>query len=766
MQSDSQRFGYNHLHHRLFFIGLTLFPPRPAIAAESFFNVPLTLIALPEHLYFAITLAGIFSILVTSLLVTRARYKQAIRTLHEKEDLFRTMADDTYEWELWLDEDGSVIFTSPACERISGFPSTAFKSDRNLLDKIVHPDDMKQYERSLRQETREFHAFRIITRNGKTCWIEHLCRPIRDAHGNRLGRRSTIRDITDRKAAENRLRLAHQSIASSSNPVGMISMQGNITYANSAMLQLFGYMSTRGMNEKPFVDFLKNPETGEQILRNVKTEGQWQGGLLGKTHRGSVLELKIQICLIRDSSGNPLAMTAYFSDISSKKATEQEIRQIAYTDALTGLPNRLALKENLDRILIQASLSSKTVAVLMLDLDDFKQINDTTGHAKGDELIILMASRLRRQLDRNDYLARLGGDEFVLVLSDVQNPTAATQTAQHLLASLNENPFDLGVCQVFTSASIGIALFPENGRDSDTMLEYADMAMYEAKKNGRNTFRFFSDELHRRTIERHRLETGLRGALRNEEFFLVYQPQVNLRTGQVMAVEALVRWQHPEAGVLLPGMFIPVAEKTGPIHAMGEWILQNACRQIMQWRNMGLPPMRIAVNLSARQFKQPDLVDSIEKILFTSGLEPHYLELEITESVFMENLESAIETLVDLKTRGIQIAIDDFGTGYSSLNYLKNFPIDRLKIAQDFVRDIPEDKNNTTIIETIMVMAERLGLKVLAEGVETEQQMKFLRERGCCEMQGFYFARPMQAEQLEAYLRQQGTEQLVAEHSP
>lgn len=624
-------------------VGICVSPVQQTInQADKTNSMPLRKTSLtPRYRYLAVAFTTGFTLLLAAFYVVIGRLKKSNRKLLEREKLFQTFADFIYDWEMWISPKGSLIHTSPACERISGYPSTAFKNNSDLLRRIIHPDDIQRYNQCLNENTPVFHEFRIIGCDGQPRWVELLSRHLQKEDGKNLGRHLTIRDITD------------------------------------------------------------------------------------------------------------------------QKAREQEVRRIAYSDALTGLPNRMALKKDMDKALAKASRNTAMVAVLMLDLDDFKQINDTTGHAKGDELLVLLTSRLREQLSTKDSLARLGGDEFVVVLNEINNAASAAEKARQILASLRDKPFDLVVAQVFASASIGIALFPQNGGDAETLLEHADMAMYEAKNVGRNTYRFFSDELHRRTIERHQLEAGLRRAVRNEEFFLVYQPQVDLCTGRVVALEALVRWQHPEAGVLLPSMFIPVAEETGLIHTMGEWILQTACHQAMQWQRMGLPPMRIAVNFSARQFRQPDLVERIEQILLESGLPPHHLELEITETVFMENLESAIETLVDLKTRTIKIAIDDFGTGYSSLNYLKNFPLDRLKIAQDFVRDIPDNEDDATIIETIMVMANRLGLKVLAEGVETHEQMAFLRQKGCHEMQGFYFASPMHAEKVADFLNQYGEQDLV-----
>ncbi|MGE4544868.1 MAG: EAL domain-containing protein [Pedobacter sp.] len=714
-------------------------------------------------IHLILIISGVFSLLAIALLYSIKTCRNTTKSLREKEKLFQTVADFTYDWEFWTAPDGNLIYTSPSCERITGYCADDFQKDHGLLERIVYPDDYDLYKQSICHERSCFRQFRIMTADSETRWVEHLCRQMRDFRGHLLGRRSTIRDITDRKLAEEKLLLAQYAIDSSSNPVGMATMDGTVTYANPALLELFGYSCALEMLGKSFTSFLKEPQEGLRAIEALKTEGKWQGELLAQRNRGSVFELEVQAFVTRDTSQRPLSLTAYFSDVTSKKASEREIRQFAYCDALTGLPNRIALKKHMDQALKQASLGSEAIAVCMLDLDDFKQINDTSGHAKGDELLIQLTSRFRKLLNGRDTLARLGGDEFVLVLTDVQNFAEAAHRANEILTALSETPFDLGEFQCYTSGSIGIALFPQNGRDSETLLKNADMAMYEAKKSGRNTYRFFTDEIHRKVIERHHLEAGLRRAIRNEEFFLVYQPQVDLRTGDIIAVEALVRWQHPETGVIAPGMFIPVAEETGLIHAMGDWILRTTCHQAMKWRHMGFPPMRMAVNLSAQQFRQPGLVERIEEALELSGLEPHFLELEITESVFMENLDNAIEILVDLKMRGVQISIDDFGTGYSSLSYLKNSPIDRIKIAQDFVRDIPADKDDAAIVETIMVMADRLGLKVIAEGVETEEQMMFLHQRGCFEMQGYYFARPMPVEKVESFLSNHNNQSISIE---
>lgn len=700
-----------------------------------------------------IILTGTFCLLAAGLCFAVLRCRRSTREHRKNEKLFRTVIDYTHDWELWMAPDGTLLYSSPSCQRISGYSPEELQLNPDLIRQMIHPEDRERFGLSRLNENPGIFEYRIVTRDGKVRWAEHCERRIRRTDGRLLGIRTSIRDITGRKNVENKLLLAQYAIDCSGQPVGMVSMEGRITYANLAMCELFGFPPGEDILDTPLTSLFRDAGEGERFMESPGTDGQWQGEVVAVKADGSTFDGKLQAFVTRDTLGNPIAVTVYINDITRQKARERDIQKLAFCDPLTGLLNRLALKDAM-RKAVDGSGGTESFAVMMLDLDDFKQINDMTGHARGDELIVLLASRLGQQLREDDTLARLGGDEFVLLLKDIQgNPDAATR-AGNLLASLHEKPFVLGDNDIYTSASIGIALFPEDGKEPEALLKHADMAMYEAKKSGRNTFRFFSGEIHRRTIERHQLEAGLRRAIRNREFFLVYQPQVDLRSGRVVAMEALVRWQHPGEGVLSPAGFIKVAEETGLIHTLGEWILRTACEQAIAWRRMGLPPMRMAVNLSAQQFRQQGLVERIENILEETGLEPDNLELEITESVFMENFENAIDILIDLKTRAIQIAIDDFGTGYSSLCYLKNFPIDRIKIAGDFVRDISVDKDDATIVETIMVMADRLGLKVLAEGVETAEQMAFLRLRGCYEMQGFYFARPMEPDLLPDFLKQ------------
>jgi diguanylate cyclase (GGDEF)-like protein/PAS domain S-box-containing protein len=441
-----------------------------------------------------------------------------------------------------------------------------------------------------------------------------------------------------------------------------------------------------------------------------------------------------------------------FDDVTDRKRAEAQIQEMAFSDMLTGLPNRLLLLERLRDTLARAHRDGSRLAVLFLDLDRFKPINDTMGHNMGDALLKAVAARLRDCVRASDTVARLGGDEFVVLLPEIRRELDATRAARDILARLSE-PFVCEGHEMFTTLSVGIALYPRDGRDADTLLKSADMAMYVAKERGRDTYQFYSDDMNRAARERLELETSLRRALKQDEFFLCYQPQLELGVGAITGVEALLRWHHPEQGPVPPARFIPVCEETGLILPLGEWVLRHACVQARAWIDAGLSAGRMAVNLSGLQFKRNDLVRMVAGVLEETGLPAEHLELELTESMIMREVESTVRTLQGLKGMGVRLAIDDFGTGYSSLAYLSSFPIDRIKIAQRFVRDIPQDPNDAAIVETILAMARSLGMEAIAEGVETREQVEFLWSRGCTQVQGYYFARPIQGDTLTSCFR-------------
>ncbi len=435
-----------------------------------------------------------------------------------------------------------------------------------------------------------------------------------------------------------------------------------------------------------------------------------------------------------------------------RKVAEDQLRYIATHDSLTDLPNRTMFNAGLRHALQQGARYNRGIAVLFIDIDRFKVINDSLGHSAGDRLLQDCAKRLSECLRESDTVARLGGDEFVVMVENFTAPRDAIAVAQKTLTNIAK-PFFVDGQEFLVSASIGISTFPEDGADAETLLKNADIAMYRAKDQGRNNYQFYSAQMNKHTFERLAMESSLRRALERNEFVLHYQPKLDLRTGAIAGVEALVRWQHPDWGMVSPGQFIPLAEETGLIVQIGEWVLKTACEQSRKWRDQGIPAMRVAVNLSARQFGQKTLLSDVAKIIADSGLTPECLELEITESLVMHNPEHAAETLHKLKAMGIALSIDDFGTGYSSLAYLKRFPIDCVKVDRSFIKDIPNDSDDMAITKSVIALGHNLRLKVVAEGVETADQREFLRSNGCDELQGFLFSKPLPGEEVTKLLK-------------
>jgi diguanylate cyclase (GGDEF)-like protein/PAS domain S-box-containing protein len=459
-------------------------------------------------------------------------------------------------------------------------------------------------------------------------------------------------------------------------------------------------------------------------------------------------------------AGRPL-YSVILNDITARKRDEQRLKYLADYDQLTALPNRSLFNQRLQRALAHAQRFNKALAVLFIDLDRFKNINDTLGHGAGDKVLQSVATRLMGCVRETDVVARLGGDEFVVLLEQAADARQASAVGQKLISAIAQS-FPLEGREYHVTASIGISTYPTDGEDGATLLKNADIAMYRAKEQGKNNVQFYAPAMNSHSVERLSLESGLRSALQREEFLLHYQPKVDIASGRITGMEALVRWKRPESGMVSPAEFIPLAEETGLIVSIGEWVLKAACTYNHKWQRQGPAPLKVAVNLSARQFAQASLVRDVARILDVTGLRPEGLDLEITESMVMGNPEQAIQTLRQLKSMGLSISIDDFGTGYSSLGYLKRFPIDHIKIDRSFIKDIPEDNDDATITRTIIAMAHNLRLKVIAEGVETEAQLNFLREHRCDEMQGYYFSRPLAAEDFAALLQAQDKKAALA----
>ncbi len=430
--------------------------------------------------------------------------------------------------------------------------------------------------------------------------------------------------------------------------------------------------------------------------------------------------------------------------------TQAHLYRLAHYDALTGLPNRLLFRDRLNQAMSQAHRNERLVAVMLLDLDRFKAINDTLGHSVGDLLLKAIALRLGASVREGDTVARLGGDEFVVILPDISYIRDAAAVARKILDLLHE-PFELRGHEVFVTTSIGISIYPFD-EDIESLIKNADTAMYQAKERGGNNYHFYTADMNAANMRRLALENGLRRALERNELALHYQPQVDITSGAIVGVEALLRWHHPELGMIPPADFIPLAEETGLIIQIGAWVLRSACAQNRAWQSAGYPPMLVTVNLSARQFGEMELLDTVHDALHDAGLEPHYLELELTENVLMQHTQTTITVLDQLHARGIRLSVDDFGTGYSSLSYLKRFPIDTLKIDRSFVCDINADADDAAIVKAITAMGHSLDIRVVAEGVETEEQLQFLRELRCNEVQGFYFSPPVPAAEVEHLL--------------
>jgi len=459
----------------------------------------------------------------------------------------------------------------------------------------------------------------------------------------------------------------------------------------------------------------------------------------------------VQLQLMRHET--PPVFVAIIQDISERRAAEEQLSFLAYHDTLTRLPNRVLLLERLQQAMLDAERVNRLVAVMFLDLDRFKVINDTLGHHVGDALLKAVAERLKSCVRPGDIIARLGGDEFTVVLANVAHVDDVARVTRKIIDSFVQ-PFRVEDHDLFTTTSIGITLYPFDEQNPEGLLKNADAAMYHAKERGRNNFQFFTAELNVRAERRLKLETALRRALELGELSLHYQPQVEMKGGRLVGMEALLRWQNPELGNVSPAEFIPIAEETGLILPIGDWVLREACRQIRVWHatKFSFSKMQVAVNISGKQLRQKDFPDRVQKVLLETGLEPRYLDLELTESLLMVDAEETSDIMHVLHDMGISFSVDDFGTGYSSLSYLKRFPIDILKIDQSFVRDLATDPNDVAIVKTIIAMAHTLGMRVIAEGVETYTQLEFLRDQNCDGSQGYYCSKPLPADEFTELL--------------
>ncbi|MHB8743444.1 MAG: GGDEF/EAL domain-containing response regulator [Sulfuricaulis sp.] len=561
-------------------------------------------------------------------------------------------------------------------------------------------------------------------------------------------------EIAERKQAETEIRKLSSAVERAADSIFITDAKGVIEYVNPAFETITGYRREEAVGKTP------------RIVKSGKHDPAFYQKLWGTLLRGDVYrdvfinrkkngQLYYEEVTITPLTGERSEITNYISagkDITERMQSQERLHYLAHHDALTDMPNRVLFAERLKQALSRSQWHKRVLAVLFLDLDRFKIVNDTLGHEVGDRLLQAMAARLHSCVRDGDTVARFGGDEFAVFLDDVASPDDVAPIAQKFLEAL-ARPLTVDDHEFFITASIGIGLYPNDGTDPQTLMKNADTAMYRAKQQGGNTYQFYQAEMNAHALKRLDMETHLRRALERQEFVLHYQPQIDLMSGGVIGFEALIRWQRPGSGLVPPMEFIPLLEETGLIVPVGEWVLRAACAQYHAWRAAGLPPSRVAVNVSSRQFNGGGLIETAGRVIQDTRLEPGVLELEITESVIMKNPQAVVETLRTLSSMGVRLAIDDFGTGYSSLSYLKRFPIDILKIDQTFVRDIITDPNDAAIVTAIITMAHSLDIHVVAEGVETPEQLEFLRARGCDFMQGYYFSPPRPADEIEHLLK-------------
>jgi diguanylate cyclase (GGDEF)-like protein/PAS domain S-box-containing protein len=694
---------------------------------------------------------GVDAILVAAFDVTER--ERAKKLLEESEGRYRVLfqaSPDAY----WLSDENGFIDCNTAALELFGYSDKSAFTNPAAISPLLQPDGRPS-------QTVAGQRMAAAFRNGKERfeWV-HLRKNGEPFHADVSlaslclnGRNlllGCVRDIDDRKRAEEALLFKSALLEAQSETtldgILVVDDAGKIILANQQFQFQFGVPRAwiEAQDDKPLLnrvmDLMESPEAFLDKVNDLYAHPNQKSSDELRLKDGRTLD-RYSAPLI-DSNGGHRGRIWYFRDITDRKKAEERAQHLAYYDALTELPNRTLMRDRLEVALARARTRGEEVAVLLLDLDRFAVINDSLGRSFGDELLKDVARRLRQSLREQDTVARIGDDEFVIVLADVRDPADARVTASWLMECLSQ-PFEIQDQSLNITCSIGIVIFPQHGSDRETLARNAATAMHHAKNDGRNTFRFFTEELNRKAGRDLALETALRKALPANEFFLVYQPQVEIATGKTIGMEALIRWRHPELGLVPPDQFIPIAERIGLILSIGEWVLKTACTQVSRWLADGLFAVPVSVNVSAVQFRNENFSAIVRKILAETGLPPEFLELELTEGLLVTDTDQAKLALHELAAMGVKVAIDDFGTGYSSLSYLKQFRVNKLKIDRSFVKDLPLDAEDAAITTAIISMARSMNLRVIAEGVETEEQMSFLRQHQCDEIQGYYFSPPV-----------------------
>jgi len=659
------------------------------------------------------------------------------------------------------DEQWTMLFVSSGCQKITGYSTEEILYNRKVsFESLTHPDDRESVRQkigdAMRNHERLNIEYRISRKDGTQCWVWERGIGVYDDQGVCIALEGFIQDISQKKIQEQSLRDAevrYRSIFENAiEGIFQTSLSGQYLDANQSLARIYGYESTEEMRialvniqKQLYVD----PKRREEFMLLMDLNGKVQN-FESQVFRkgGEIIWISENAHTVISENGQLLYYEGTVEDITERRNFEAEIRHQATHDNLTGLANRYLLEDRLQQSINYAERYHTRLAVAFIDLDQFKHINDSQGHDAGDQLLLTVASRLTALVRDSDTLVRLGGDEFVILLSSVQKTEDITHTMKRVLASIAQ-PMMLNGLEFNISCSIGISIYPEDGKQSKDLLKNADTAMYKAKESGRNNFQFFTRKLNSILQERLNIERKLRNATKREEFLLYYQPKIDIADNSINGAEALIRWHPAGEAIISPARFIPVAEETGQIEEIGDWVLKTACMQSHVFTKKFGRPIMVSVNLSPRQFLKKGLAQHFAEIIHSTGADPSYIELEITESALAADMAAFIDTLHELKSIGVKLAIDDFGTGYSSMTYLKDFPIDRLKIDQGFVYNLEETHANKAILKAIVTLGQNLGLKVIAEGVETEFQRDYLIKIGCDELQGYLFSKAVTFEDFQ-----------------
>ncbi len=680
------------------------------------------------------------------------------RALSASELKFRAMFTRTFEMIGLLDPEGVLVEVNDTALELAKAGREEVIG-RPFWDTPWWTHDPEQQQR-LRQAVRWAAAGEVVRfevthrkRDGGLRHVDFSLRPILDEAGQVVWLVPEGHDVTERHAAAEQLALSARVFEGSREAIMITDAASRILAVNRSFTAVTGYPAEEVLGRDP--GLLNSGRQGAafyaEMWRSLQRHGFWQGEIWNRRKDGAIYPAWLSITAVRNADGAVGHYIGIATDLTEAKLAEDRIRDLAYFDPLTGLPNRSLLQDRATQALAIAERDGHKAAVIFIDLDNFKTVNDSLGHSAGDTLLQSVAGRIRALVGEADTASHIGGDDFVVMLPETDAEGAA-HVANKFMAALGE-PYRVGERSITVTPSLGIAVYPQDGTDFESLMQHADTALNDAKQAGRNCYRFFTHAMNAAALERLELGNNLRRALAAGEFLLHYQPQVDIGSGRLVGMEALIRWNDPAAGLIPPMRFIPVAEESGLIVPIGEWVLEEACRQCRRWQDAGLPGVPVAVNLSGAQFRHGDIQDKVAAALAHSGLAPRFLELELTEGVVMEHTEGTLSTLGALKALGVQLSIDDFGTGYSSLAYLKRFPLDKLKIDQSFVRNITEDANDLAIASAVIGMGHSLNLRVVAEGVERQEQLDTLHRQGCDDAQGYLFARPMPAADMEAYLR-------------